>query len=87
MFIFYLGASFVLINFFPKGPGKNFYVVKVGFQIGQSSVDEHSAPLDLRREKKIVQAYATCQTSFRGPVNILVIIYKSHAGQNPTFTT
>ena len=40
-----------------------------------------------QKRKKIVQAYATCQTSFRSPVNILVIIYKSHAGQNPTFTT
>ena len=40
-----------------------------------------------QKRKKIVQAYATCQTSFGSPVNILVIIYKSHAGQNPTFTT
>ena len=40
-----------------------------------------------QKRKKIVQAYATCQTSFESPVNILVIIYKSHAGKNPTFTT
>ena len=61
--------------------------VGTGYFGGVGAPYPHSAPLDLRREKKIVQAYATCQTSFRSPVNILVIIYKSHADQNPTFTT
>ena len=70
-------------------------VLKYYIKVVDSSLDkkvqnrteqQFTALLDLRREK-IVQAYATYQTSFGSPVNIFVIIYKSHAGQNPTFTT